>query len=118
MSARIASSRKTIAPSLFGFSASSRLAVTIAGRPKSAISRPVNVQPRVVEAVMRLALHQRNEIRNAAYRALRFISFGQTQVASMAQTFTWTSPIGKQMSRMVSSVMSVETFAAFFGQLT
>jgi len=36
----------------------------------------------------------------------------------MAHTFTSTSPIGRQMLRMVSSVMSVGTFDAFLGQLT
>jgi hypothetical protein len=39
-------------------------------------------------------------------------------MVSTAQTFTSTSPIGRQASRMTSSVMSVGTLAAFFGQLT
>jgi len=48
---------------------------------------------------------------------LRFISLRPDQVASIAHTFTSTRPIGRQTSRMMSSVMSVGTLAAFFGQL-
>ena len=38
------------------------------------------------------------------------------QTSSTAATFTSTRPIGKTMSRIVSSVMSVGRLAAFFGQ--
>jgi hypothetical protein len=55
-------------------------------------------------------------IRN--YRLRRFINFSPDQVSSTAQTFTSTNPIGRHISRIVSSVMSVGTFDAFFGQLT
>src|SRR6185369_8226486 len=48
----------------------------------------------------------------------RTTSLRPDQVASTAQTFTSTRPIGRQTSRITSSVMSVGTFDAFFGQLT
>ena len=52
------------------------------------------------------------------YQVRRCINLRPDQLSSIAQTFTSTRPIGGQTSRIVSSVMSVGTFEAFFGQLT
>ena len=46
----------------------------------------------------------------------RMTSFRPDQVSSTAQTLMSTSPSGSATSRTVSSVMSVATFDAFFGQ--
>ncbi len=45
-------------------------------------------------------------------------SFKPDQTWLTAQTLTSTNPSGKASSRIVSSVMSVGTLAAFFGQDT
>ena len=45
-------------------------------------------------------------------------SLSPDQTSSTAQTFTSTSPIGRHRPRIVSSVMSVGTFEAFFGHET
>ena|GEM_PF-5732238 len=50
--------------------------------------------------------------------SFRITSFRPDQTASTAQTLTSTRPIGKHISRIVSSVISVSTLEAFFGQLT
>ncbi len=50
--------------------------------------------------------------------SLRTTSFSPDQVSSTAQTLVSTKPNGSASSRMVSSVMSVRTFAACLGQLT
>src|SRR5688572_11331102 len=52
-----------------------------------------------------------------AYRNdFRITNFRPDQVSSTAQTFTSTKPSGSASSRIVSSVISVSTFAAFFDQ--
>src|SRR5436190_21854455 len=48
----------------------------------------------------------------------RIMSFSPDHVSSTAHTFTSTKPSGKATSRITSSVMSVRTFAAFFGHET
>src|SRR5687768_13732633 len=48
----------------------------------------------------------------------RITSFSPDQISSTAQTFTSTSPIGSATSRITSSVRSVRTPLAFFGQDT
>lgn len=50
--------------------------------------------------------------------SLRITSFSADQIASTAQILISTKPIGKQISRMIFSLISVGTFEAFFGQLT
>ncbi len=46
----------------------------------------------------------------------RTINFRPDQVSSTAQTYVSTNPSGKATARITSSVISVETLAAFFGQ--
>src|SRR5215207_3371620 len=58
------------------------------------------------------------DLLHSARSSLRIISFNPDHLVSTAQTLTSTRPIGSTTSRIVSSVMSVGTFAAFFGQLT
>lgn len=43
-------------------------------------------------------------------------SFSPDQVSSIAQTFTSTRPLARAMERITSSVTSVGTLEAFFGQ--
>ena len=50
--------------------------------------------------------------------SLRITNLRPDQVSSIAQTLVSTNPSGSATSRIVSSVMSVGTFPAFFGQLT
>jgi hypothetical protein len=53
-----------------------------------------------------------------ARSSFRITSFRPDHTSSTAHTFTSTSPSGNASSRTVSSVMSVATFDAFFGQET
>jgi hypothetical protein len=48
----------------------------------------------------------------------RIINFNPDQISSTAQTFTSTKPSGNAISRMTSSVTSVETPEDFFGHET
>ena len=50
--------------------------------------------------------------------SFRMTSFKPDQISLTAQTFMSTNPRGKANSRMVSSVISVGTFEAFFGHDT
>src|SRR5437868_12289380 len=53
---------------------------------------------------------------NSHLNPFRITSFSPDQVSSTAATLTSTRPVGSRISRMTSSVMSVGTLLAFFGQ--
>ena len=91
-----------------GYQLQRPLAESAKTRGAEALARP---------AALKVQLREVAKIAGGHYLfSFRIKNFSPDQVSSMAQTLTSTRSIESANSLMVSSVMSVGTFEAFFGQ--